>query len=334
MFGSFNDAEEYEPLAGSARMSSTRKKAIGFGVFGVALLLVFGVVANSGTARGAALVQTQNAVTEATDAIVHQENTSAEDSDTAVADVYSTGQFDLIYNIFSLGVAAQGSATVFFFFQFTLVSEKYRTAMVITGLVTLIAFYHYMRIFNSFNEAYVSNNGVITATGIPFNDAYRYVDWLLTVPLLLTELILVMNLSAEETFKQCIKLGGLAALMIILGYPGEISEVHSTRWIFWAAAMIPFLIIVYTLFFGLQGSIDAQPIEARGLVRTACLITVISWCTYPIVFIFPMVGLDGFGAKCAVQVGYSVADIIAKPIMGICCWMIASRKSAIEKAEI
>ena len=70
--------------------------------------------------------------------------------------------------------------------------------MTVSGLVTLIALYHYVRIFNSWEGAYNVVNGVVTATGRSFNDAYRYVDWLLTVPLLVTELILVMRLPGNE----------------------------------------------------------------------------------------------------------------------------------------
>jgi hypothetical protein len=62
-----------------------------------------------------------------------------------------------------------------------------------SGLVTMIALYHYVRIFNSWTESYefpAATDGVTkdpTITGQPFNDAYRYMDWLLTVPLLLIE---------------------------------------------------------------------------------------------------------------------------------------------------
>merc|ERR1719498_1717823 len=119
---------------------------------------------------------------------------------------FTTTQYDLVYNILSFAIACMGSATVFFFFQFSLVDKQYRTALVITALVTLIAFYHYIRIFNSFNEAYTSVGGTVTATGVPFNDAYRYVDWLLTVPLLLIEVILVMRLDPATTRRNCVNL--------------------------------------------------------------------------------------------------------------------------------
>ena len=107
------------------------------------------------------------------------------------------GQFRPTWN----AVLPQAS-TVYFFFHAHLVSRRYRTALCISGLVTLIAFYHYVRIFNSFVEAYefvpvteASTEYAVTASGQPFNDAYRYMDWLLTVPLLLIELLLVMDLD-------------------------------------------------------------------------------------------------------------------------------------------
>ena len=195
----------------------------------------------------------------------------------------------------------------------------------------MIAGYHYFRIFQSWESAFVIADGQARLSGLKFNDAYRYVDWLLTVPLLLIELILVMRLSAEETMAKSVKLGLLAALMVILGYPGEISTDSGNRWMWWALAMIPFLIIVYDLFIGLRNSIANQPPSARGLVSTARWVVVISWCFYPVVYVFPMIGFGGGTAATAVQVGYTIADIVAKAMFGVLIYLIAARKSAVEK---
>ena len=242
----------------------------------------------------------------------------------------SIAQFDLVYNAFSFTIAVMGAATIFFFLSRTQLAPAYRTAITITGLVTLIACYHYFRIFESWVGSYAITGDTIRPTGQKFNEAYRYVDWLLTVPLLLVELILVMRLPQDETIKRCVKLGALAALMIVLGYPGEIATTFASRWLWWALAMIPFLIIVYDLYVGLNASIASQPQNARGLVSTARWLTVVSWFFYPVVFIFPMIGFTGAGAETAVQVGYTVADIVAKAVVGVLIYMIASRKSAAE----
>lgn len=246
----------------------------------------------------------------------------------------SVAQYDICYNFFSLVIAAMGTSTLFFFFQYPMVRKNFRTPLVISGLVTAIACYHYIRIFGSFTEAYttayVNGELVINGPHIEFNDAYRYVDWLLTVPLLLTELIVVMNLGPDETRTRCLTLGGLSAIMIILGYPGEISTDNTTRWIFWVLAMIPFILIIYILFAGLRAAVEQQPEAVKGLVSSARYLTVASWCTYPIIFILPMLGLSGGSAFAGVQVGYSIADLIAKPGLGLMVWMIASRKNELQ----
>ncbi len=184
-------------------------------------------------------------------------------------DQISYGQYSLVYNALSFVLAAMGAATVFLFLSRSQVSPKYRTAVTVSGIVTFIAAYHYFRIFTSWDAAYSVVNGVVTATGRPFNDAYRYMDWLLTVPLLVTELILVMRLPGNEGSTKASRLALLAVAMVLLGYPGEISHVASTRWMWWCLSMIPFLVIQYELFVGLKASIAAQPPKARGLVSAA-----------------------------------------------------------------
>ena len=239
----------------------------------------------------------------------------------------TVAQYELVYNAFSFTIATMGAATLFFWLGRSQVSDQYKTALTITGLVTAIALYHYVRILQSWDASYDVVNGQITATGIAFNQAYRYVDWLLTVPLLLIELILVMGLAKSETWSKGVRLGLLAAVMVIPGYPGEISSDPTTRWVWWALAMIPFGWIVYELFVGLGDAIKKQPEDVRGLVNTARWLTVISWSFYPVVFVFPMIGLTGGSAAAAVEVGYTVADIVSKAVFGVVIYMIAVRKS-------
>ena len=246
----------------------------------------------------------------------------------------SLGQYSLVYNAFSFTIAIMCASTIFFFLRSFQLAPYYRTAITITGLVTLIAGYHYFRIFASWEAAFTTVDGVIKPTGQSFNDAYRYVDWLLTVPLLLIELILVMRLPRDQTFRMSVKLGTLAALMVLLGYPGEVATTNSGRWLWWVAAMIPFLIIVYDLYVGLRDSISSQPASVRGLISTARWLTIGSWTFYPIVFVLPMLGLTGGDASTAVQVGYTIADIVAKALFGMFIYLIAVRKSEAEDERL
>lgn len=242
----------------------------------------------------------------------------------------TVAQYNLVYNAFSFGIAAMAAATLFLWLERSKVGSAYKTALTISGLVTAIAFYHYLRIFESWDSAFEVVDGAISLTGVAYNQAYRYVDWLLTVPLLLIELILVMRLPKNETISKGFRLGLLAAVMILLGYPGEISAEAGTRWFWWVLSMIPFLWIVYELFVGLQDSISRQPDNVKGLISNARWLVVLVWAFYPIVFIFPMIGLTGGTAVVAVEVGYTIADILAKAVFGILIYVIAVRKSEAE----
>ena len=244
----------------------------------------------------------------------------------------SYAQYNLVYNALSFVIAAMGVTTVFLFLSRSQLTSSYKTAVTVSGIVTLIALYHYFRIFNSWEQAYTVLNQTVSVTGRPFNDAYRYVDWLLTVPLLVTELILVMKLPGKEGTAKSVRLATYAVLMILLGYPGENATSTGTRLLWWSLSMIFFLLIQYELFFGLKAAISQQPENARGLVSAARYITVVTWLFYPIVYLFPLLGLSGASATVGVQVGYSVADVLAKAAFGLFIYVIALRKSQDEVA--
>merc|ERR1712048_1319487 len=135
------------------------------------------------------------------------------------------------------------------------VKDQYQSAVCISGLVTFIAAYHYIRIFNSWVDAYAYAPDAKdpTLTGVPFNDVYRYMDWLLTVPLLLIEILLVMKLDGDDFSKRAWTLGFGSALMIVSGYYGELVVTGdlTPRWMCWFISMIFFLYIVYELLVGL-----------------------------------------------------------------------------------
>ena len=80
-----------------------------------------------------------------------------------------------------------------------------------------------------------------TLTGVPFNDAYRYMDWLLTVPLLLVEILLVMKLDEKTFTDKAWFLGFGSALMIASGYYGElvITGDLTPRWMCWCNGQLP-----------------------------------------------------------------------------------------------
>merc|ERR1712094_56820 len=89
-----------------------------------------------------------------------------------------------------------------------------------------------------------------------------------------------------------------------------------------------FMFIVYTLLVGLSDATNAETDpKMGGLIRNAQVVTVISWCTYPVVYLFPMMGISGAQAVVSIQVGYCVSDIISKCGLGLMIYGITKAKS-------
>lgn len=239
----------------------------------------------------------------------------------------SVFQFDLVYNLLSFSVATMFASMLFFILARKEVAPGYRISLVLSAVVVGIAGYHYFRIFQSWNEAYVLKDSMYVASGAGFNYAYRYVDWLLTVPLLMAELVLVMKLPAQKTRSLLWKLVPAAALMIALGYPGEVANEAGVKWTWWILSMIPFCYIYYVLLAGLTDAKSRQSDRVAGLINTTIALTVIVWLFYPIAYLLPVLGLGGATAEVGLQIGNSVADILAKAGYGVLIYFIARAKS-------
>jgi len=252
-------------------------------------------------------------------------------------------QYQAVYNVLSFALASMLATTMYLWTRSVAVKAQYQSAVLISGLVTFIAAYHYIRIFNSWVEAY--NYGVNTVvdgamemkaptlTGVPFNDAYRYMDWLLTVPLLLIEILLVMDLDEKTYNCKAWALGLGSALMIVSGYYGELVVTGdlTPRWHCWFVSMAFFLYIVYELLVGLSAATNSEANAAiKGKIRTAQIVTVISWCTYPVVYLFPMWGITAATSVVSIQIGYCASDIISKCGVGLLIYQITYAKSTKE----
>ncbi len=240
----------------------------------------------------------------------------------------SEGQYNLVYNSFSFVIASMGAAFIFFLLVRNRVAPRHRMAVTLSTLVVAIAFYHYVRIFNSWSDAFSFVGGEYVQNGEPFNEGYRYVDWLLTVPLLLAELVVVLKLTKDKTRSLLVRLTIASTAMILLGWPGELADPESTARTIWGvASTIPFLYILYVLFVELGKSLDRQSAGVRKLVDGLRYIILATWGIYPLAYIAPSVIDDAATAEVARQVGYAIGDVLAKPLFGLLVLAIALVKS-------
>ena len=248
--------------------------------------------------------------------------------------ILSEGQYNLVYNAFSFVIACMGASLLFFLLSRSRIAPRHRLAVTISALVVGVALYHYVRIFNSFAEAFSFIDGQWVQDGPPFNEGYRYVDWLLTVPLLLAELVIVLKLSKSNTRSLIVRLTIAAVAMIALGWPGELSDPDTTARTLWGvASTVPFLYILYVLFVELGKSLDRQSPHVRKLVDALRYIILATWGVYPLAYLAPSVINNEATAEVVRQVGYSIADVLAKPLFGLLIFAIALSKSRADGYE-
>ncbi len=231
----------------------------------------------------------------------------------------SESQIMVVGGFFSLTFAVFLGSALFFFISRMDVSPAYRMAVTISGVIVTIAGYHYFQIMRSFDKAVTDGAG--------FNEAYRYVDWVVTVPLLLTELVLVLSIAPERRRALLNKLVPYSFLMIVLGYPGEVSDSTTTAWIFWALSMVFFVLILATLFGELSRQIQAENPAVQGTLTSLRTVLLVTWSFYPIAYLAPVLLPDAGLGFVVVNVGYAIADITAKAGYGLMIHHVAKLKT-------
>ena len=239
--------------------------------------------------------------------------------------------YNVVFNMLSLGIASMLFTTTFLLVARERVLPRYRMAVMVSATVTAIAAYHYFRMFDSYVHAF----GPDAVAGASYNVGYRYVDWFLTVPLLLVETVAVLALARQAQSSLLVRLVPAAALMIALGYPGDSGMTMGLAPSVWGLlSTIPFLYILYVLFVELGKSLERQSEAVQRKIKELRLLLLATWGVYPIAFIANM-NATGFDETSFVlrETGYTIADILAKCLFGLMIFTIARIKSAEEDKE-
>ena len=222
----------------------------------------------------------------------------------------------LVYNALSFGTAVMLGAFVYFLTQIKSVAKQFQSGVAVSAVVVGIAGYHYFRMWSDWGKGTV-------------NEGYRYADWLITVPLLVIELLIVLGVTAERRKKLMFSLVPATVLMIALGYPGEISSNDGTKWLYWVLAMLPFAYILWILAGELKAAGTRETGAVSKAIKNATTVLLVTWMVYPIAYLFPVIfDASNEGAETARQLGYTLADITAKGLYGLMILSIAKARSA------
>ena len=204
------------------------------------------------------------------------------------------------------------ASTVFFFLERDRVSAKWKTSLTVSGLVTLIAAVHYF---------YMREVWVTTGTS---PTVFRYIDWLITVPLLMIEFYLILSAIAKVPTGVFWRLMVGTLVMLVGGYLGEAGYLN--LWIAFIIGMAGWAYILYEIFAGEASKINAQqaPPSVQSAFRLMRWIVTIGWAIYPIGYFFGyLTGSDPANSANALNIIYNLADVLNKIAFGLIIWQVA-----------
>ena len=204
------------------------------------------------------------------------------------------------------------AATAFFFMETQRVAGKWKTSLTVSGLVTLVAAVHYFYM----RDVWVETG----ATPL----VYRYIDWLITVPLLMVEFYLILRAITTVSGGVFWRLMIGTMVMLVGGYMGEAGYISAM--LGFIVGMAGWAYILYEIFFGEASKVAAQeaPASVQSAFSTMRLIVTIGWAIYPLgYFMGYFTGAGPQESANMLNILYNLADVVNKIAFGVIIWNVA-----------
>lgn len=229
------------------------------------------------------------------------------------AEMLQSGDF-VGYSFWLISMALAAS-TIFFLMEALRIGGKWGTSLTVSALVTFIAAFHYMYM----REVWVS-------TGTSPTD-FRYIDWLLTVPLLMIEFYLILAAITKVSGGVFWRLLIGTLVMLVPGYMGEAGYINVT--VGFVIGMLGWFYILYEIFAGEASKVaatQATPAVQKSYNLMKWTVTV-GWSIYPIGYFFGYMMADGTDAA-TLNIVYNLADVLNKIAFGLFIWYAANQETS------
>jgi bacteriorhodopsin len=223
---------------------------------------------------------------------------------------------DLVGVSFWLISMALVAASIFFFMETQRVSSKWKTSLTVSGLVCLVAAVHYF---------YMRDVWVLTGST---PTVYRYIDWLITVPLLMIEFYLILSAVTKVSSGIFWRLLIGTIVMLVGGYLGETGYMNLTA--AFVIGMAGWAYILYEIFLGEASKVSANnaPPAVQTAFKTMRIIVTVGWAIYPLGYVFGyFTGSGPEESMASLNIIYNLADVINKIGFGLVIWAVAVKMS-------
>tara|TARA_B100000678_G_scaffold33138_1_gene24438 strand:- start:259 stop:1182 length:924 start_codon:yes stop_codon:yes gene_type:complete len=262
------------------------------------------------------------------DSVVSNQLGSIENIVTLTAQQYTLGSLILM-----VSYGACFAFILYFLMSSQRLAPRYRVVPVLSAVVMASAGLSLLQEFNLWGDSYAFVDGAYRplAQNETFTNAYRYGNWTITVPILLTQLAIAMGLKQAEVQRRSIRMAVPGVLMIWTGLYGQFGEIgdfsHLNLW--GVISSIFFLWLILEVRQTLVAGIANTPDTLKPWPQNLWWFFLVAWGLYPIAYALPQLGATG-DIVVARQAIYSVADIASKLIYGLLLTRFVLRRSASE----
>jgi len=241
---------------------------------------------------------------------------------------FSEMAYQMVAHVLTLGYAVMLAALFYFVLTIKSVAPKYRMSSVLSVVVMVSAFLLLYAQANNWTSSFmfdIKRGKYYLAAGADlFNNGYRYLNWLIDVPMLLFQMLFVISLtrSSFSSIRNQFWFSGTG--MILTGYIGQFYEVTDfvTFAVWGAISTIFFIHILYLMKKVINEGKEGLPLKAQQTLNSIWVVFLISWMLYPGAYLMPhLLGIEGgFFNESGVlgrQITYTIADVCSKVIYGV-----------------
>ena len=222
---------------------------------------------------------------------------------------------DMVGVSFWLATAMMLASTVFFIMERNNVAAKWKTSMTVAALVTGVAWYHYTYMREHWATTYAAGAGESPLV-------LRYIDWLITVPLQVSEFYLILAAVGVATAALFWRLFGASIIMLVTGFLAESGQMaEGMTWPLFIAGCLAWIYIIYEIWFGeAKEKVGSASEGTQFAFKAMAFILTIGWAIYPIGFVLG----QGDGGTDGLNILYNIADVVNKTAFGMMVWYAAT----------
>lgn len=251
---------------------------------------------------------------------------------------YSPMAYEMVSQVLTLGFAVMLAALFYFVLTMRTVAPRYRISSVLSVVVMvsafLILYFQQTSWVNAFQFNPTSGLYERAAQADGFSNGYRYLNWLIDVPMLLFQILFVVEISKAQRSRLRNWFFFSGAMMIITGYIGQFYETtNTTALLVWGAISTAFFVHVLVLIYRVikQGG-EGLPPQAVRILNSIWWLFLVSWMLYPGGYLMPVL-MNSEAGVVGRQITYTIADISSKVIYGILLTQVAQIRSRAEGYE-